>query len=87
MKLIIFLILISISSTFAQAKKDTVILNPHQLETIINLEKEITQIKMVLEAKQREQKQFVDGVLSQYGDPRRLQWDFIEPNKIIIKNP
>lgn len=89
MKYIVFLLLISTVS-FAQrrpAKADTVTLSAYQLQVLTTLEKEIAEIQKTLDAKQENRKQFINGILSTYGEPEKLKLDFKQPNKLIISKP
>lgn len=90
MKLIILFFLISISSAFAQSKPikaDTVTLSAYQLQVLTTFEKEIAEIQKILDAKQDSRKQFINGILSTYGEPEKLKLDFKQPNKLIISKP
>lgn len=89
MKITILLLFVT-SFAFGQKKEvkaDTVNLSEYQLQNLMELEKEIAQIKQVLEAKQKEQTQFLNGIISQYGEPSKLKWEFRQPNKIVLKKP
>lgn len=70
-----------------EIKADTIKLSDYQLQNLVELEKEIAQIKQVLESKQKEQTQFLNGIISQYGEPSKLKWEFRQPNKIVLKKP
>lgn len=63
----------------------TITLKEYQLENLSILEKEILEVRKILEAKQEAQRQFLNGILSTIGEPSKLRWEFKEPNKLIIK--